>query len=56
VREYYGRPSVTYVPFSDAPPFESGLIWRTAASPEPRLDAFVATAREVLDRCVEPPA
>jgi DNA-binding transcriptional LysR family regulator len=38
--QYYARPDVTYVPFSDAPPVEYGLIWR-AADDSPTIEAFV---------------
>ncbi len=49
LRDYYGRPGVTYVPFHDAPPSESGLVWRAVMSSEPLITAFVTVARGVLD-------
>ena len=33
VRRYYARPDVAYVPFSDAPPLEWGLLWRAEEPP-----------------------
>ncbi|MGH2805457.1 MAG: substrate-binding domain-containing protein, partial [Thermoleophilaceae bacterium] len=48
LQDYYGRPGVAYVPFSDAPPSESGLVWRTASSAHPAIRAFVRVAREIL--------
>lgn len=43
--DYFARPSITYVPFHDAPPARWGLVWRGAGETE-RLRAFVRTARE----------
>ncbi|MFI6093026.1 LysR family transcriptional regulator [Streptomyces sp. NPDC051218] len=42
---YYSRPDIVYVPFSDAPPVEYGLLWPAAAN-TPRLRAFVRTVVE----------
>ena len=37
-RRYYARPDIAYVPVSDAPPLEWGLIWPPAEhGPRPRL-------------------
>ncbi|MGW5351473.1 LysR family transcriptional regulator [Streptomyces sp. NPDC004031] len=36
---YYARPDVTYVPISDAPPYEWGFVWRPSAATA-RLRAF----------------
>ncbi|OKJ66511.1 LysR family transcriptional regulator [Streptomyces sp. CB02460] len=38
--QYYSRPDVVYVPFSDAPLVEYGLLW-TAANSTPKVQAFV---------------
>ncbi len=27
-RRYYFRPDITYLPISDAPPIQYGLVWR----------------------------
>ncbi|MFI0469185.1 hypothetical protein ACH347_34365 [Saccharopolyspora sp. 5N102] len=29
VARYHARPGIVFVPFSDAPPLEYGLIWRS---------------------------
>ncbi|MGW7066850.1 LysR family transcriptional regulator [Streptomyces sp. NPDC054855] len=42
---YYSRPDIAYVPFSDAPPVEYGLLWPAAAN-TPALRAFVQTILE----------
>ncbi|WP_219466214.1 LysR family transcriptional regulator [Nonomuraea rhizosphaerae] len=44
-RQYYARPDVVYVPFSDTPPLEWGLVWR-AGEDTALVRAFVAAARE----------
>ncbi|WP_433890651.1 LysR family transcriptional regulator [Streptomyces sp. CA-111067] len=46
-RRYYARPDVGYVPFSDAPPLEWGLLWRADNATE-RVRAFTAAARDLL--------
>jgi hypothetical protein len=46
--EYFGQPGVTYVPISDMPPLESGLVWRRGAS-DPRLREFVRLTRDVIE-------
>lgn len=43
---YYIRPDVTYVPIHDAPPFEWGFIWPTAAETN-LIRAFNGAAAEV---------
>lgn len=48
-RRYYARPDIAYVPISDAPPQEWGLIW-PADSNTARVHAFAAAAHEVLGR------
>jgi DNA-binding transcriptional LysR family regulator len=45
--EYYGQPGITYVPISDMPPLQSGLLWRRRSS-DPRRREFVRVTREVL--------
>ena len=45
--EYFGQPGINYVPISDVPPLESGLVWRRRAS-DPRLREFIRLARNVL--------
>jgi DNA-binding transcriptional LysR family regulator len=45
---YHPRPDIAFVPFSDAPPFEFGLVWRTSAGTG-RIRAFV----DATDRLVE---
>jgi hypothetical protein len=40
-------PGVTYVPFSDLPPSEAGLIWR-AAGETPAVRAFARAAVDVM--------
>ncbi|MFD6418393.1 LysR family transcriptional regulator [Streptomyces sp. NPDC060194] len=42
---YYSRPDIAFVPFSDAPPVEYGLLW-SATRNTPRLRAFVGTVLE----------
>ncbi|MCX0241938.1 LysR family transcriptional regulator [Streptomyces drozdowiczii] len=43
--QYYSRPDVVYVPFSDAPLVEYGLLW-TAANSTPKVQAFIETLLE----------
>lgn len=38
--QYYSRPDVVYVPFSDAPLVEYGLLW-TAVNSTPKVQAFI---------------
>ncbi|MFF7342076.1 LysR family transcriptional regulator [Streptomyces sp. NPDC008163] len=38
--QYYSRPDVVYVPFSDAPLVEYGLLW-TATNSTPKVQAFI---------------
>jgi DNA-binding transcriptional LysR family regulator len=45
--EYFGQPSITYIPITDLPASESGLVWRRR-DPNPRLGEFVRVTREVL--------
>ncbi|WP_329540961.1 LysR family transcriptional regulator [Streptomyces sp. NBC_01358] len=42
---YYSRPDIAYVPFSDAPPVDYGLLW-PATGNTPRVRAFVETVLE----------
>ena len=46
-RRYYARPDVSYVPFSDAPPLQWGLIWR-ADRVNARTRAFARAAQDLL--------
>jgi len=46
-RRYYVRPDVAYVPISDAPPVEWGLLWRTDAATA-RVHAFAQAAYDLL--------
>ncbi|WP_419999537.1 LysR family transcriptional regulator [Streptomyces boninensis] len=48
VRRYYPRPDVAYVPFSDAPPLEWVLVWRTNDDCA-RVRAFVRTTHDVVE-------
>ncbi|MGW6917457.1 LysR family transcriptional regulator [Kitasatospora sp. NPDC054939] len=43
---YYTRPGVVFVPFSDAPTIDYGLLWR-AADENARIRAFVHLVREL---------
>lgn len=45
---YHGRPGVTFVPFSDAPPIEYGLIW-LAAGHNTRVRSFAETVRRTAE-------
>jgi DNA-binding transcriptional LysR family regulator len=47
VRRYYVRPDVVYVFFSDAPPIEWGLVWRTDNATA-RVLAFNDASRNVV--------
>lgn len=42
---YFARPTVVFVPFSDAPPVKWGLVWPPAGETA-RVRAFVAAARD----------
>ncbi|MFD8706438.1 LysR family transcriptional regulator [Kitasatospora sp. NPDC059648] len=44
---YFSRPSVVYVPISDAPLVSWGLVWRSSGVND-RIRAFCQVAREVL--------
>jgi DNA-binding transcriptional LysR family regulator len=46
-RRYYLRPDVDYIPFSDAPPLEWGLLWRTDRAGT-RVRAFSEAAYDLL--------
>lgn len=48
VRRYYVRPDVAYVPFSDAPPLEWGLLWR-ADGATARVRAFNQAAYDLVN-------
>ncbi|GAA0916936.1 LysR family transcriptional regulator [Nonomuraea longicatena] len=43
---YYTRPGVVFVPFSDAPPIEYGLLWR-AGEDTARVRTFIQIIREI---------
>lgn len=43
---YYARPGVTFVPFSDAPTIEYGLLWRKAGE-NTRIRAFIQIICEI---------
>ncbi|MEW2128557.1 LysR family transcriptional regulator [Streptomyces sp. NPDC007259] len=43
--QYYSRPVVVYVPFSDAPLVEYGLLW-TATNSTPKVQAFIEVLLE----------
>lgn len=45
---YHPRPDVAFVPITDAPPFEFGLVWR-ASSETGRVRAFAETAGRLVD-------
>jgi DNA-binding transcriptional LysR family regulator len=45
---YVNYPGITYVPISDLPPSDSGLVWR-ASSETAMIRAFAAVAAEVVD-------
>jgi DNA-binding transcriptional LysR family regulator len=45
--EHYNDPRVKAVPFSDLPPHEAVLVWRTADR-SPKIQAFVRAASDVL--------
>ena len=46
-RRYYARPDIVYVPVSDAPPLEWGLIW-PADRNTARVRAFAAVANDLV--------
>ncbi|TQN33352.1 DNA-binding transcriptional LysR family regulator [Haloactinospora alba] len=46
--QYYARPDVAYVPFTDAPPLEFGPVWRTS-NENARVRAFASATRAFLD-------
>ncbi|MER5322000.1 LysR family transcriptional regulator [Streptosporangium roseum] len=46
-RRYYARPDVAYIPFSDAPPLEWGLMWR-ADGATARVRAFSQAAEDLV--------
>jgi DNA-binding transcriptional LysR family regulator len=45
---YHHRPDVAFVPISDGPPFEFGLVWR-ASSETARVRAFAETTGRLVD-------
>jgi DNA-binding transcriptional LysR family regulator len=45
---YHPRPHIAFVPFTDAPPFEFGLVWRTSAQTS-RVRTFVETTNRLID-------
>ncbi|MCG5216038.1 LysR family transcriptional regulator [Streptosporangium sp. KLBMP 9127] len=47
-RRYYARPDVTYIPFSDAPPLQWGLLWR-ADGATARVRAFTEAAHDLVN-------
>ncbi|MBE1532884.1 LysR family transcriptional regulator [Actinomadura algeriensis] len=47
-RRYYARPDVTYIPFSDAPPLQWGLLWR-ADNTTARVRAFTQAAHDLIN-------
>ncbi|MFJ9782347.1 LysR family transcriptional regulator [Amycolatopsis sp. NPDC101161] len=47
LRRYYPRPDVAYVPLSDAPRLEWGLVWREGAATA-RVQAFAEAAAELV--------
>jgi DNA-binding transcriptional LysR family regulator len=48
VTRFYGRPDITYIPFSDAPPVDWAPVW-LKSSTTPLVRAFARTAREAAD-------
>lgn len=46
--EYFKDPQLTVVPFSDLPPAEAALVWRTVDR-RPKIRAFAVAAEEVLN-------
>lgn len=44
--EYHVRPGLVFVPFHDAPPIESGLVWPTARQ-TPLVEAFAQAVAAV---------
>jgi DNA-binding transcriptional LysR family regulator len=53
--EYFGQPSIKYIPIADMPPLKSGLVWRRR-DPNPRLREFVRVTRKVLADATDPEA
>ncbi|RSN56727.1 LysR family transcriptional regulator [Actinomadura sp. WAC 06369] len=47
-RRYYARPDVAYIPFSDAPPLQWGLLWR-ADNTTARVRAFTQAAHDLIN-------
>jgi DNA-binding transcriptional LysR family regulator len=52
---YHPRSDVAYLPFTDAPPFTFGLVWRTAAETA-RVRAFTEATSHLVDRWGGPTA
>jgi DNA-binding transcriptional LysR family regulator len=52
---YHPRPDVVYLPFTDAPPFTFGLVWRTAAETG-RIRAFIGATDRLVERLGGPTA
>ncbi|MFI0454455.1 LysR family transcriptional regulator [Actinomadura sp. 6N118] len=46
-RRYYARPDIAYIPISDAPPLQWGLLWR-ADGATARVRAFVQATHDLL--------
>jgi DNA-binding transcriptional LysR family regulator len=51
--EFFGQPTIKYIPIDDLPAAKSGLLWRRR-DPNPRLREFVRVARKVLANSTEP--
>ncbi|MEV5318164.1 LysR family transcriptional regulator [Streptomyces sp. NPDC052687] len=49
VTRFYGRPDITYIPFSDAPPVDWAPVWLKSGT-TPLVRAFAHTAREAADQ------
>ena len=45
--EFFGHPTIKYIPIADLPAAKSGLVWRRR-DPNARLREFIRVAREVL--------
>ncbi|WP_181958221.1 LysR family transcriptional regulator [Nonomuraea deserti] len=52
---YHPRTDVAYIPMTDAPPFEFGLVWRTNAETT-RVQAFSETTKRLVDEWGGPTA
>ncbi|MEV7415873.1 LysR substrate-binding domain-containing protein [Streptomyces sp. NPDC089919] len=50
VTRFYARPDIAYVPITDAPPLEWGLVWKSGAD-TPLLRDFRQAVEEVIARC-----